>query len=125
MKTKRRVMIAIVVLAMFLIAGQVLAFSYNYNINPLSYAVTPNEPKTGNCNWGLVTANSVSPSTDLIRVKMEDFNNNQIGPPQDIGQGGTHLFPDSGSCGVGQLRHFAFNNNYFYNVAISGSWFPG
>jgi hypothetical protein len=111
-KTKRKVMIAVVVLAMFLIAGQVLAASYNFNIPALGYAVTPNEAKTGNCNWGYVGVSSFSPSDRVVTVKFEDSSNNQIGTYQFAGPGSVLVFPDSSPCGVGQLRHFAFDNVY-------------
>lgn len=126
MKTKRRVMIAIVVLAMFLIAGQVFAATYNFNIYPLGYNTTSNEPKTGNCNWGYVGVANFSPSDRVVTVKFEDSSNNQIGTHQFAGPGSTLVFPDSSPCGVGQFRHFAFDNEYLVgSISISGTWYPG
>jgi hypothetical protein len=127
MKHNKYALCLLVVLVMFLGAGQVFAatkYYFNLTVPRLGYSSTNNQAKEANCtNVGLWVSN-VGGGFTLI-AKAETSTNVQVGPSANVTTGSTVSFPDTTNCNAGQLRHVVFNSNYFVAVAIDGYWSPG
>jgi hypothetical protein len=126
---RSRLAVVLLLVALFLVAGQV--YAYNYSLLVPSFgrsATTSMANKTGNCTSPLNYTSSVSSNFTLHGVP-KNSSGQDVSTSQWVSAGTYNLYAETknGPCTAGTSRYmnFATQATTTFDLNISGDWLPG
>lgn len=123
----RRMLVGIVLVAMFVVTGQVFAGGFNLIIPGIGGSTSTNiEAKLGNCTQVTLSVGQTG-GNFTVNAGAKNLAGQDISPFARVRTGSFVSFPENlGNCAAGSQRYMQFSTDInSVSVQISGVWSPG